>query len=751
MLLARKSAEPAEFAAPIEPRVYPKGIERATFAIFAIYVALCALIVLLVTQALHSAEQFANRSSDARATAIARSYANYLSERTAAADLLARAVAYQYRDRHGAVDLTRLVAAGLLVPADQTLVTLVDANGLVRQAWPTAPEAPVYLGDREHFVAQQNAKRDDVYIGVAVRGRVSKRPTLQFTRKLLDADGKFSGVVVVSEPLSFFTKSFANPANLGADGAVFAFRQDGQLLVRASSDGKPTQDGASLDRYVASDDSTAFAFDPVDHQRRLYARQAVPGYPITVLVALSAHDVYADLERQKNAYWGWAFLVVLALTAAAFLAKSYVRTLLVQRAVNARIAETDPLTGLGNRRALDAYTMDLFRQDPRPPVALVIFEINDFAVINQRYGDDVGDGFLRMVANRLTQLTASAALVVRLKTEQFGILLPGDEPSARALAFVRSLFESYGFPVHFRGYSQDVTLSVGIGTSEYDDSPAGLRSQASYALDLAKRAAAETRQNEYRVYDRGMFEQFAGERRIDDAVHEAASHGGIEAACTPVVDVRKNSITALWAEPRIRRANGDVLEANAFMDAADRARLSNAVWLLTISHAAKVVARFSDDALLWTQVSANFIRDIEPERYLAPAILEPRRLRLAVTGLLERRLDKMTAERINSLRELGIAVYAVVDLDGGVPLPRLTELPIDGLVIAGSWIHALPASSIATSIVGGFIEAADRSGWQMMVSGIRTQEQLAWLRTTSVGLLAGPYVGATWPVTPRLD
>lgn len=58
--------------------------------------------------------------------------------------------------------------------------------------------------------------------------------------------------------------------------------------------------------------------------------------------------------------------MVLALTAAAFLAKSYVRTLLQQRAIEAKIAETDQLTGLGNRRALDTYTTDRFKRDDRP-------------------------------------------------------------------------------------------------------------------------------------------------------------------------------------------------------------------------------------------------------------------------------------------------------------------------------------------------------------------------------------------------
>ncbi|MDR6503837.1 diguanylate cyclase (GGDEF)-like protein [Burkholderia ambifaria] len=741
MLFAKKFVEAAD------PQVHPKGIERATIAIFAVFVALCLLVVFIVDQALNSAEQFTNRSADARATAIARSYANYLSERTAAADILARTVAFQYRNYKGKVDLTRLVAAGLLAPTDQTLVTLVDADGKVVQAWPTSPESIVHLGDREHFVAQQNSVKDELYIGAPVFGRVSNAWTLQFTRKLFDDAGRFAGVVVVSEPLDFFTKSFANHANLGTDGAVLAFRQDGRLLVRASSDGTPLPTGEALERYVASDESSNFIFDPVDHHRRLYARQPVPGYPITAIVALSVRDIYADLERQKNAYWGWAFLLVLALTAAAFLAKSYVRTLLQQRAINANIAETDQLTGLGNRRALDTYTTNRFKRDDRPPVALVLFDIADFAVINDRYGDDVGDSFLKMVANRLTQLTKTADLVVRVKSDQFGVLLSGNEPAARALEFVRALFDSYRFPVHFRGYSQDVTLCVGIGTSEYEDAPGALRGQASYALDLAKRAASQTQRNEYRVYDHAMFQQFGDERGVEEAVHEAVLHGGIEAACTPTLNPRANTVVGIWAAPLLRRSAGDTLAAGTFMDAADRSRLSNSVWTLAIEHATHTVARFGDDTLLWVRVPATFIRDIDPDRYINPNVLSPARYRLAVTGLLDRQLDEISVARITALRGRGVMIYAVVDLDCGSPFALLSSLPVDGMVIEGAWVHASPASSTATPVLNGLIEAAAATGWQTAVTGVTTPEQLAWLSARSVATVSGPYVDATWPVS----
>ena len=54
------------------------------------------------------------------------------------------------------------------------------------------------IADREHFRAQLNPARDELFISSPVLGRRSGKWTVQFTRKLLGPDGEFAGVVVVS-------------------------------------------------------------------------------------------------------------------------------------------------------------------------------------------------------------------------------------------------------------------------------------------------------------------------------------------------------------------------------------------------------------------------------------------------------------------------------------------------------------------------------------------------------------------------
>ncbi|HHV7521306.1 TPA: diguanylate cyclase domain-containing protein [Burkholderia orbicola] len=739
-LFEKKSANPASQNKNFSWSISLRCISRVTLAIFTGYAAVCLCIVYFVEKAIGDAEESIVRNAQTRAAVIAKSYANYLAERTDLANIVAKSVVYQFHVSNGRVDLGQLVAAGLISSSSQRLVTLVDAQGVAFQAWPTPIGEAVYYGDREHITNQLNTGADNLYIGAPVIGRVSNVLTLQFTRKLFNRDGRVVGVVVVSEPINFYTKSFANQTNLGADGQLLAFRTDGRLLVRVSPNGQATSSGRSLDEYPLGKPRDAFARDPIDQRPRLYVRESVPGYPITAVVALSKQDIYGDYERRKQIYWQWTALLASVLFVMAFIVKSHIQTLRRQRSWNAKIAETDPLTGLGNRRALDKCTLRRSVSDRQFSAALVLFEIYDFSDIVGRYGDDVRDGFLKMVANRLSLLGKSAELVARIKADQFAVFFWGDDPRNHAVEFVRELFDSTRFPVHFRGYSRNIRLSVGIGASECNDTAGSLRGQASYALDLAKQATAVTRQNEYRVYDGAMFKRFGDERLLEEALRDAVIRENVEAEFLPIRDVRTESICAFWAEPLLRRSTEIVLRAGDFMAAADRCRLSGSVWMRTIMYAAHNLPNLPEGAGLYVRVPVEFVREIDLDDFKFSSEFPPNRLKLALVGLLLSPLDDLLIERSTALRELGISIYAVVDVDSGISFEMVSNLPLDGIVLEGSWINAIPASPIATAVVAGLLAAAEQIRLPTIVSGVSDIEQMSWLRSRFASMVSGSYV-----------
>jgi len=89
-----------------------------------------------------------------------------------------------------------------------------------------------------------------------------------------------------------------------------------------------------------------------------------------------------------------------------------------------RLAETDPLTGLYNRRAFEAKVPAMRTASAPLPTGLIICDIDHFKRVNDTYGHDVGDTVLKTVARLLRDVAGDGAICARLGGEEFCILLP---------------------------------------------------------------------------------------------------------------------------------------------------------------------------------------------------------------------------------------------------------------------------------------------------------------------------------------
>lgn len=122
---------------------------------------------------------------------------------------------------------------------------------------------------------------------------------------------------------------------------------------------------------------------------------------------------------------------------------------------------TDELTGLPNRREIKVFaqglTADTANPDAARLVAVVVFDIDRFKAVNDRFGHQVGDEVLRAVAHRVGTTRSARTLVCRLGGEEFSVISEvADHAEARELVEqVRALVADAGGPV-------PVTASAGL-------------------------------------------------------------------------------------------------------------------------------------------------------------------------------------------------------------------------------------------------------------------------------------------------
>ena len=130
-----------------------------------------------------------------------------------------------------------------------------------------------------------------------------------------------------------------------------------------------------------------------------------------------------------------------------------------------RLAATDPLTGLYNRRYADTYLSDVIRNSGATgePFAVMMADIDHFKAVNDTYGHAVGDAILRQIASRVSDNLRSIDLVARFGGEEFLVVMPGTDAERAGPAANRLRARICDDPIVLEdGREITVTVSVGV-------------------------------------------------------------------------------------------------------------------------------------------------------------------------------------------------------------------------------------------------------------------------------------------------
>lgn len=194
-------------------------------------------------------------------------------------------------------------APEIVAPAMSIVIT--NAEGRVAAATIGHDSSPVYLAERDYFIAQRNNPNLGLYIGQPVFGKLSKRMIIPVTRRLETKDGKFAGVVSFSLASEFLT-ALHQKVRLGKDTSINLVRTDGVRLARyTTSKGFDASDLAASRKVEAiegakTESGKYSAQSPVDGVFRIYHWRKVAGYPLIVVVGLGRIEALAAANLQAR-------------------------------------------------------------------------------------------------------------------------------------------------------------------------------------------------------------------------------------------------------------------------------------------------------------------------------------------------------------------------------------------------------------------------------------------------------------------
>ena len=405
----------------------------------------------------------------------------------------------------------------------------------------------------------------------------------------------------------------------------------------------------------------------------------------------------------------------------------------------------DGLTGLPNRELCDRAIGDLMQS--RPPgesFAVVLLDIDKFSQINAFHGSVVGDALLTKIAERIGGELGLDDILARSAGDEFCLLLPGGASAQDVLKRAERIVGRIGEPYFIDGSEIFASAMAGVSLWPRDDSTSeGLRQKAKAALTDAKRAGGA----HARLFEPELEREELGRAKLEMALRSAIRDRRIGCAFQPKYDFRAGRVDSLEVLMRWRDEDGKWSSPGEFLDLAHKVGLTNDITRLvfeeTIASIDAINEAFGPDLHLGFNISARQAGDTRFMRAFAET--------LASTGEAHRFMLELTEEAflpasvfqsrvLPMIREIG-AKISIDDFGSGYSsLATLADITADEVKVDRSLITGIERRPRSQSLLRAIESIGAALGTEVMVEGVETADELAYLRDfTHIRVAQGYY------------
>lgn len=419
------------------------------------------------------------------------------------------------------------------------------------------------------------------------------------------------------------------------------------------------------------------------------------------------------------------------------------------------LANHDPLTGLPNRLSFERVLDAAVERSARGAVAtLLLYDVDNFKLVNDTAGHAVGDRFLIEIANRLRAHVRPGDEVCRLSGDEFAVLLADTRQDRAAFATERLLDAVREYQLETDSGILEVTLSAGVyELREGETSERALR-RADEALYEAK-AHGKNQQWAWRADNVSLL---GAARGWSPRIREALRNDRIEPFLQPIVALPHGETVFYEALCRLRSNEGGYVTPAAFLDHAEQFGLITEIDRRMLEHAERLL-RAHPDLKIFINLSATSLDDEQLVADLGDTLdtLPAGSLGIEITEhAAVTDLEHVRAE-LRRLKKLG-ALIAIDDFGVGfTSFEQLRRLPADLIKVGAPFVGGLGIDPVNDAILDGIVATASALSMRVVAEGVETRETAALLRLRDISFAQGYLYGrpalaesALRRVAPRL-
>jgi len=417
---------------------------------------------------------------------------------------------------------------------------------------------------------------------------------------------------------------------------------------------------------------------------------------------------------------------------------------------NARLAQTDALTGMPNRRFFFATLESLLeRAGPEDVFTIGLIDLDRFKPINDTYGHAQGDRLLQVIATRMMGQCRADTIVARLGGDEFGLIVMADAAQAERIA------QNVCKAIHEPARIGEVLVSVGCsaGLAVYPET-ATTANQLFDRADFALYHAKNQKRGQCVRFSEELEHLIRSEQALDAALQRADLETEISLVFQPIVatdDLEPTGVECLarWRSPRLGQVSPELLIASA-----ERIGRAREVTLRLFDLALDAMVELPARLRVAFNLSGNDLCNASTIGALLDRITasgcDARRLLIEITeSSLITELD-LAGSALRRLREAGVHI-ALDDFGTGYSsLSSLHQLPLDMVKIDRSFAARLDEAA-GRRLITAIRHLARSLSLECVIEGIETENQLVSARLAGFSLAQGYFIARPMPLDAMLE
>jgi len=417
-------------------------------------------------------------------------------------------------------------------------------------------------------------------------------------------------------------------------------------------------------------------------------------------------------------------------------------------------ANHDALTGLANRNLLKdrlKQALALAHRYKRP-FSLTFIDLDNFKLINDSLGHDIGDRLLKLAAGRLAACVQEGDTVARLGGDEFVLLVAEQEQEEGVYRAMQRVMAAMSQPFVIDEREFKITCSAGIASFPRDGEEADtLLRNAETAMYRAK----DLGRNNFQLYSSDMNSDLGERLTLETDLWKAVVRNELVLYYQPKVELKSGRVIGMEALLRWNHPTRGMIPPEKFVPAAEASSLITEIGSWVIHEACANNKEWQDANLralpIAVNISARQLHDNDLVETIRTALqttnLRPEHLEIELT---ESAVMMHPDDAINTMARLrGMDVRIALD-DFGTgysSLSHLKRLPVTGLKIDQSFVRDLAFDPDDAAIVRAIVAVAHELMLGVTAEGVENAEQAAFLRTHGCNEAQGYYFARPVPAS----